>query len=119
MADLKILIPARFHEDTVYHLEFFPKGSFVSTYSFECDKDGNVYTSKMCEGGLKNLAMLLESDEYESIVKKYTHEYKDYEVVSCECGKVFSLWKFSYGSTIRCPKCGKLYNLFGQELEHA
>ena len=42
-------------------------------------------------------------------------DYKEPAHGTCICGEEVSLWDQYYGAC-ECPKCGRWYNLFGQEL---
>ena len=98
----------------------------------------------LCCGSVSALELCLMSDEYQirtylldifnSIVIKdivdrfkikdldlfnkiieYEHSIRDNAHGTCECGNEVELYDEYYGAC-QCEKCGKWYNLFGQEL---
>ena len=60
----------------------------------------------------KNYLYAKDSDKYYSDVETYTWSWNEPAVAVCECGKEITL---NYDAE-ECPYCGRLHNLFGQEL---
>lgn len=86
-------------------------------FSFSCDKDGKINTSKMSDVGLKNLAMCQNCSDGTIIddgIVDYSHEYRHGRTIQCDCGKVFEI---DYDEQ-ECEKCGQLYSLFGNKIAY-
>lgn len=87
-----------------------------SGFSFTCDKDGN-FPEDMHECAKANYAWAMqhpeefsEFDHFTVRVQHFTHRHG-----TCSCGAEVELWD-QYWGACQCPKCGRWYNLFGQEL---
>ena len=83
---------------------------------FPCDKDGNL--EGMTEAALKNLEnckahpeKFARSGEVVATERTYIEPAHG----TCDCGKEVVLENQYYGSC-QCPKCGRWYNLFAQEI---
>lgn len=86
---------------------------------FPCDADGNIDVNNMTEAAIKNYSYCLDHPEkfpyaYNKVAT-YRYWVKDNPYGTCKCGEVVELWN-EYMGACQCPKCGKWYNLFGQEL---
>jgi len=84
--------------------------------SFPCDKDGHVNLQELQKPALENWykAQAGVEFEFEGVVD-CSYEYYEHPVGQCECGARVSLRGDSMGE-LDCPKCGRVYNIFGQEL---
>ena len=111
---LKEYTPGEVVTETYYELAF--DDGFNNGFAFPCDKDGNVgELNKDAERNLKYC--LSHPDEYQRFNKIIARKnsYRENSIGICECGECFSLVNEYFGAC-ECPKCGKWYNLFGQEL---
>ena len=102
-----------------YYLEFLTKDEErTSSYSFPCDKDGNIIESEMNSVSWENYHWCCshpeEFDFYKN-VRKWEHRYRPNAYGTCSCGETVELVDEYIGAT-ECQKCGKWYNLFGNEL---
>ncbi len=115
---VKELIPRHTYEEITYELKFHRKDCLDSWAGFPCDRNGNLSMNVSDDGKIPWVDNYLRAAEnaegiYEPpVVEKITREYREPAYVECDCGERF----FLQGDT-ECPKCGKLYNAFGQELE--
>ena len=102
--------------ETSYDLNFYLKETGEISFSFPCDSEGHVDESKLLECAILNLReCLAKTDVYYSRAKKHVNSYTEPAVGKCSCGEEFELINDYMGAT-ECPKCGRWYNLFGQEL---
>jgi hypothetical protein len=91
----------------------------LSGYSFPCDKDGNIKFASEC--AIKNYELALTQKE--RFTKAYNeletrvHNYTAPAIARCHCGAKIAL-ENEYQGACECEKCGRWYNLFGQELIH-
>ena len=112
---LKNIIPAERVVDISYELSF--DDGRHNGFGFPCDEDGNV-SPTLNSAALENL-------EY---CKAHPEKFIRYGVVdrrkqmwvnpahgTCRCGETVELIN-EYCGACSCKKCGKWYNLFGQEL---
>jgi hypothetical protein len=86
-------------------------------YGFPCDANGNVLPLEF-EAARKNLAYCkAHPDKFVRAgeVVTYRNRYKEPAHGTCICGQDVELFDQYYGAC-ECPKCGRWYNLFGQEL---
>ena len=57
------------------------------------------------------------TDFYFHGIREYDNDYHEPDRGICVCGaEVYLDRDNSYLAAVQCPKCGKWYNLFGQEL---
>ena len=111
-----IIRPERKLEVT-YGLRFFAYSD--GGYEFPCDADGNVKLDNMTDVAIENYNECLKHPEEFPYAFKEIHKYsrwiKDEPYGTCDCGKRVYLFN-QYMGACECPKCGKWYNLSGQEL---
>lgn len=102
---------------TQYWYELTYDDGAFNGYGFPCDENGNP-APDMNPAALKNLEWCREHPEkfvrFGEVVK-HKHSYRENPSGTCRCGERIELWNEYYGAC-QCPKCGKWYNLFGQEL---
>ena len=95
-------------------LWFYEKATNELRYGFPCDAEGNVNEPSDKENCIwwKNYLFVKDNNDFYSRVKEVTTSYSDPAIAICECGKEIEL---AYDAE-ECPYCGRLHNLFGQEL---
>ena len=114
---LKNYIPASHHTVTEYEL-VFDDGVF-NGYGFPCDANGKLLQSEE-ENPVahENMRRCLEHPErfvrFNKILK-HERRARDNAHGTCSCGHEVELWD-QYMGACQCEKCGRWYNLFGQEL---
>ena len=114
---LKNYIPASHHTVTEYEL-VFDDGVF-NGYGFPCDANGKLLQSEK-ENPIahENMRRCLEHPErfvrFNKILK-HERRVRDNAHGTCSCGNEVELWD-QYMGACQCEKCGRWYNLFGQEL---
>ena len=112
---LKNYVPAEHKTEVHFDLVFDYDDN--GGYAFPCDAAGNVFPLEY-ECARKNLEHCLAHPEEFAVyneVQKWTSHYTEPAHEICTCGEEVSLWDQYYGAC-ECPKCGRWYNLFGQEL---
>lgn len=102
-------------EEISYGLQFMEDE--FGGYEFPCDSEGNLLPD-INEAARKNYELCMQHPEkyivYNEVHKRKT-TYREPTTGLCSCGERVELWNQYYGAC-ECPKCGKWYNLFGQEL---
>lgn len=86
-------------------------------YSFPCDADG-VVVDNLPPEAKENLKWCFEHpDEFEVYdeIERYEDRVVEHAHGTCTCGNEVYLYDEYYGAC-RCEKCGRWYNMFGQEL---
>lgn len=100
--------------DVWYEL-VFDDGHYNGFY-FPCDKDGNV--SNLNEGMQANYEFCKANPDrfvrFGKVVEQ-KRRYTEPNTGECECGEVIELYN-QYLGACECPKCGRWYNIWGQEL---
>lgn len=112
---IKNYIPRRPVEIVERSIEFTDAEG--SGFSFDCDENGTPVFR--CDGAKENYEYAMQHPEI------YTDQFNEFvtrrrmvtEPASgtCRCGESIELWD-QYQGACECPKCGRWYNLFGQEL---
>lgn len=86
-------------------------------FGFPCDASGNILPG-LPEAALTNLAYAKAHPEkferYNEVVR-YKNDYREPGRGTCSCGNTVVL-ENQYLGACQCSKCGKWYNLYGQEL---
>ena len=93
---------------TEYELNFYTKDTNEICLGFPI-VNGEV---KPYKEGMKNYLEAKENPNLYSVIKERVTRWTEPAVAVCECGKEISL---NYDAE-ECPYCGRLHNLFGQEL---
>ena len=86
-------------------------------FAFPCDADGNLLP--MTEAARKNYDWAMEHPEHFqhwNELVHWTQTVTEPATGRCECGNLVTLWDQFMGAC-ECEKCGRWYNLFGQELK--
>ena len=104
-------------EKVNYGLRFFYDDN--GGFEFPCDENGNLL-DVVTDGARKNYKWCLENPgEFQIFNKviKHTKTYREPNTGICDCcGETVTLVN-EYMGACSCPKCGQLYNLFGQKLK--
>lgn len=99
-----------------YEIEFmYP--DMNSGFSFPCTETGELLELKSpyALANYKDCMAHPERFEIFNHIREVKHNYRENAHGTCECGEEVRLWDEWYGAC-ECPKCGRWYNLFGQEL---
>ena len=114
---LRNFTPHKYYTIKEYELVF--DDGYNNGYAFPCDANGNLLQSEEenpCAHA--NMRRCLEHPEkfvrFNKIIK-YERSVRDNAHGTCVCGNEVELWD-SYLGACQCEKCGRWYNLFGQEL---
>ena len=109
------MLSYREHLSTVYHaLVWLKNDGSTCAFSFDCDEQGNVDESKLCEPARENLRKCRagEFPDYEPQgIEQRESFYTVPAVGQCDCGARVTLDSF----TNTC-RCGADYNMSGQLL---
>lgn len=99
---------------TDYSFDFEWVGCPGAGFSFECDKDGNIYFDNLPKIALLNLNSCLCGEYAVDFVgvRKSVRTYTESAVGRCDCGEKVYL----EGFTNTCYKCKADYNQSGQRL---
>lgn len=112
---LKNYVHAQYYTEVRYEV-VFDDGRY-NGYGFPCDANGKLL-DKINEAAVENYKYCLAHPEkFVRFNKVIEQEYrvKDNAHGICSCGNGVELYDLYYGAC-QCEKCGKWYNLFGQEL---
>lgn len=114
---LKNYIPSEYRTITTYKLVF--DDGHNNGFSFPCTANGKLlYSEEENPAAYENLRYCFDHPEkfvrFNKIIK-YEYSIRDNAHGTCECGNEVELYDEYYGAC-QCEKCGKWYNLFGQEL---
>ena len=112
---LQNYIPVKYSKVKRYDIVF--DDGYYNGFSFPCNEDGELLND-MNECAVENYKRCLEHPEkFVRFNKVIEQEYtvKDNAHGTCSCGNEVQLYDVYYGAC-QCDKCGKWYNLFGQEL---
>ncbi len=111
---LKDIKPRERKHVDMYEIRFF---NGDGGFAFPCDKDGKLLPMEDC--AKKNYEWCMEHpEEFEDWNEKchWVNSYTENAEGTCVCGNRVTLWDQYYGAC-ECEKCGRWYNLFGQELK--
>lgn len=112
---LQNYVPRKYYTVTSYEV-VFDDGVF-NGYGFPCDENGKIFDDAS-DAAKENYKWCLEHPEkfvrFNEILK---HKRRTYDEAhgTCRCGNEVELYD-QYQGACECDKCGKWYNLFGQEL---
>ena len=114
---LRNYVPSEYHTVVEYELVF--DDGHNNGFGFPCDATGKLLQREEenpCAHA--NMRRCLENPEkfvrFNKIIK-YERSVRDNAHGTCVCGNEVELWD-SYLGACQCEKCGRWYNLFGQEL---
>ena len=90
-------------------------------FGFPCDKDGNLLQSEMENpAAWENYRYCLSNPEkffrFNKVVS-CEHSWRENNTGTCHCGEPMELYN-EYLGACECPKCGRWYNIWGQELNN-
>lgn len=109
--------PRESREVTEYRVEFYYDAN--SGMSYPCDEHGNILRDQMAAAAISNYEDDLRHPERYpycfNAVHKFTHRVSEPAKGTCHCGERIELYS-QYMGACECPKCGRWYNIFGQEL---
>lgn len=97
-----------------YYIDFFRDED--GGFSFPCDPDGALY--ELPPAAKENYEWCMEHPEefkFWNVLTIYERNYTENASGDCICGNRVELWD-QYQGACECEKCGRWYNLFGQEL---
>lgn len=112
---LKNMVRGEYKTSVEYELVFFYDDN--GGFGFPCDADGNVFPLKN-PAAIENLEWCRQHPEEFSRAGEVVRQKKSWrepDSGDCSCGQHIELFNQFCGAC-QCPKCGKWYNLFGQEL---
>ncbi len=109
--------PSEWRTEDEYRVEFFVDS--CGGMSYPCDEHGNVLRGQMSPAAISNYEDDLRHPERYpycfNAVHKIPHRYSEPAKGTCECGERIELYS-QYMGACECPKCGRWYNVFGQEM---
>jgi hypothetical protein len=109
------IIKHREHKsETTYEYCFEWRGEKGCGFGFPCDKDGNISVFPLSPEALANYTKCVNGtyDVINKGIRPCTHNWTEPAQAKCHCGHIIELATF----TNTCEKCGRDYNMSGQEL---
>jgi len=109
------IIRGEYVTEVRYELDF--DDGHGNGYGFPCDANG-VVDEGLTPDTLRNLEYCRQHPEAfkrANEVIEIRLQYKEEDQGTCRCGETVYLHD-QYLAACQCPKCGRWYNLFGQEL---
>jgi hypothetical protein len=115
---LEIIKDRKVRKEKSYWINFDYKEDPSWGYVFPANSDGTPVLEQMCERAIKNFYDCEATpDTYDRWFEEREHTIVEPAVGKCVCGGEVELdADFSYHGAVRCEKCGRWYNLFGQAL---
>ena len=113
---IKNYVPAERKKEISYDLIFYyneERGGF----GFPCDQAGNLLPFRFDAARENYEYCMAHPEEFETFaeVRKFVSRYTEPAHGTCTCGSEVTLYD-QYCGACQCEKCGRWYNLFGQEL---
>lgn len=90
-----------------------------SGFAFPCTMEGTILVSEMTDGGRDTLDKVLAGEIpglKEPVLQESLHRYTQTAIFQCAVCRSEFLAKLDSTGACECPKCGRLYNGFGQPL---
>lgn len=87
-------------------------------FVFPCDAKGNPLLTRMQPEAIENYHFCMahpEKFKRWNVVDEREERMRINATGRCICGEFIELWN-QYMGACECPKCGRWYNLYGQEL---
>lgn len=112
--------PGEIVEKIDYEVRFYRDAS--GGFAFPCDKDGKlIVDSNTNPAAIKNYEWCLENKDefpydFNRVVETH-HSWREPNTGTCHCGQHIELVN-QYMGACECPKCGRWYNIWGQELNN-
>ena len=113
---LKNMTKAERCVNTEYYYDFEYEYN-ASGFRFPCSREGHIYIEDLTEDGYHNLMHCLShiDDFVWHGIREVETVYTEPAKGECSCGNLVELWN-QYHGACQCERCGRWYNLFGQEL---
>lgn len=112
---IKDYAPARYVTITDHELVF--DDGHNNGYGFPCDESGHLLPG-LAGAAVENYNWCMTHPEkfvrWNRIIS-LKRRYRENATGRCSCGERIELWD-AYKGACDCPRCGRWYNLFGQEL---
>ena len=112
---LKDYVPAVYVDKVYYDLNF--DDGCGNGFCFPCDANGNLLPG-INEAAYQNYLFCMQHPERFARFKKVDRHASRERIPAhgvCDCGEEIELYD-QYLAACECPRCGRWYNLFGQEL---
>ena len=112
---IKNYVPAERKTHISYELAFYYDEN--SGFGFPCDAAGNLLPFQTDAARENYEYCMAHPEEFETFaeVRKNVRRYTESAHGTCSCGSEVVLYD-QYCGACQCEKCGRWYNLFGQEL---
>lgn len=100
-----------------YYINFDLKEDSSCGFIFPANADGTPALDKMEEQAKKNyFECEATQDKYDRWFEARDVRVVDCAVGRCKCGHEVELSDYAWMGAVQCEKCGKWYNIYGQEL---
>lgn len=113
---IKNYVASKVVEQVSYNRDFLYDRN--SGFSFPCDEKGNILENEMCEDAWANYRYATAHPELFEVFNKLSEQktrYTEPPKGTCGCGMTV-VFVNQYQGACECPRCGKWYNIFGQEV---
>ena len=103
--------------ETQHYYELCFDDGHNNGFGFPCDAEGKLLPD-LPSAAVENYNFCMahpeKFDRWNKVVK-HSERVRINATGTCICGETFELWN-QYMGACECPKCGRWYNLYGQEL---
>lgn len=114
---LEIIKERTVRTEKSYWINFDRKDDSSCGFIFPANSDGTPALDKMPEEAKTNyFACEANTDEFDRWLEEREEQVVDYAVGRCKCGAEVELFDGAWMGAVQCEKCGKWYNIYGQEL---
>jgi hypothetical protein len=115
---LEIIKERKVRTEKSYWINFDCKDDHSCGFIFPANSDGTPAIDKMPEEAKRNyyICLVADTDTYDYGFEEREDRVVDYAVGRCRCGAEVELFDGAWMGAVQCEKCGKWYNIYGQEL---
>jgi hypothetical protein len=114
---LEIIKERTVRTEKSYWINFDCKDDHSCGFIFPANSDGTPALDKMPEEAKMNyFACEASTNKFDRWLEEREDQVVDYAVGRCRCGAEVELFDGAWMGAVQCEKCGKWYNIYGQEL---
>ena len=114
---LEIIKERQVRYEKEYYINFDCKDDHSCGFIFPANSDETPALDKMTEEAKMNYyACEASTNKFDRWFEEREIRVVDYAVGKCKCGHEVELVDEAWMGAVQCEKCGKWYNIYGQEL---
>ena len=114
---LEIIKERKVRYEKEYYINFDCKDDHSCGFIFPANSDETPALDKMTEEAKMNYyACEASTNKFDRWFEEREVRVVDYAVGKCKCGHEVELVDEAWMGAVQCEKCGKWYNIYGQEL---